>query len=39
MPTGYPGMMLMSLVPPLFFRVMNPRVDAHERRLAQGEYI
>lgn len=35
MPTGYPGMMLMSLVPPLFFRVMNPRVDEHERRLAE----
>jgi alkane 1-monooxygenase len=26
MPTGYPGMMLLSLVPPLFFRVMNPRI-------------
>jgi alkane 1-monooxygenase len=23
-PTGYPGMVLLSLVPPLFFRVMNP---------------
>jgi alkane 1-monooxygenase len=27
MPTGYPGMMLLSLVPPLWFKVMNPRVD------------
>ena len=26
MPTGYPGMMLMAFVPPLFFKVMNPRV-------------
>jgi alkane 1-monooxygenase len=26
MPTGYPGMMIMALVPPLFFAVMNPRV-------------
>jgi alkane 1-monooxygenase len=26
MPTGYPGMMMLSLVPPLFFRVMNPKV-------------
>ena len=26
MPTGYPGMMLLSLVPPLWFRVMNKRV-------------
>ena len=25
-PTGYPGMVLLSLVPPLFFRVMNPRL-------------
>jgi alkane 1-monooxygenase len=33
MPTGYPGMMLMSLVPPLFFRTMNPRVEEHERRV------
>lgn len=27
LPTGYPGMMLLSLVPPLYFAVMNPRVD------------
>lgn len=27
MPTGYPGMMLLSFLPPLFFMVMNPRVD------------
>ncbi len=27
MPTGYPGMMLLSLVPPLFFKVMNRRVE------------
>ncbi len=26
MPTGYPGMMLLALVPPLWFRVMNKRV-------------
>lgn len=26
MPTGYPGMMIMAFVPPLFFKVMNPRV-------------
>jgi alkane 1-monooxygenase len=26
MPTGYPGMMLLSLFPPAWFRVMNPRV-------------
>ncbi len=26
MPTGYPGMMVLCLVPPLFFRVMHPRL-------------
>jgi alkane 1-monooxygenase len=26
MPTGYPGMMILSLVPPLWFRIMNKRV-------------
>jgi len=28
LPTGYPGMMLLSLAPPLFFGVMHPRLDA-----------
>ena len=27
MPTGYPGMMLFSLLPPLWFRYMNKRID------------
>lgn len=27
MPTGYPGMMLLSLFPPLWFKVMNPLVE------------
>ncbi|MBL7951611.1 MAG: alkane 1-monooxygenase [Flavobacteriales bacterium] len=27
LPTGYPGTMLLSLVPPLFFAVMHPRLD------------
>ena len=26
MPTGYPGMMLLSLIPPIWFRIMNPRI-------------
>ena len=26
LPTGYPGMMLLSVFPPLFFKVMNPRI-------------
>ncbi|MCB0770884.1 MAG: alkane 1-monooxygenase [Flavobacteriales bacterium] len=27
LPTGYPGMMILSLVPPLFFRVVHPRLE------------
>lgn len=27
LPAGYPAMIILSLVPPLFFKVMNPRVD------------
>ena len=27
MPTGYPGMMLLSAVPPLWFFVMNPKIN------------
>jgi alkane 1-monooxygenase len=27
MPTGYPGMMLLALIPPLFFRIMNKEAD------------
>ncbi len=27
MPTGYPGMMMFSLIPPLWFRYMNRRID------------
>ncbi|MGB0175979.1 MAG: alkane 1-monooxygenase [Owenweeksia sp.] len=26
LPTGYPGMMLLATIPPLWFRVMNPKV-------------
>lgn len=26
MPSGYPGMMILSLIPPLFFKIMNPRI-------------
>lgn len=28
LPTGYPGMVLVALVPPLWFRVMHPRMPA-----------
>jgi alkane 1-monooxygenase len=28
MPTGYPGMMLLSFIPPLFFKLVNPRIPS-----------
>ena len=34
LPTGYPACMLLSLVPPLWFRVMNPRVDRYAYSLS-----
>lgn len=34
MPTGYPGMMLLSTVPPLWFAVMNKRLPADMERVA-----
>jgi alkane 1-monooxygenase len=33
MPTGYPGMMLLSLLPPAWFLVMNPRVRRIRRQM------
>lgn len=36
MPTGYPGMILLALVPPAFFYVMNPKVRALEAGAAGG---
>ena len=27
MPTGYPGMMLLSFIPPIWFYIMNKRVE------------
>ncbi len=35
LPTGYAGMMLLSFIPPLWFRVMDPRVEAHMEPLRQ----
>ena len=31
LPVGYPGMVLLALVPPLWFRVMDPKVEEWER--------
>lgn len=34
MPTGYPGMMVLSLIPPLWFYVMNKKIDAYRKTTA-----
>lgn len=31
LPAGYPAMMLLSTIPPLWFKVMNPRIDGDGR--------
>ena len=31
MPTGYPGMMLLALVPPLWFKVMHKRIEKYRK--------
>ena len=33
MPTGYPGMMVLSLIPPLWFAVMNKQVEKYKATL------
>jgi alkane 1-monooxygenase len=30
MPTGYPGMMVLALIPPLWFRVMHPHIEKYK---------
>ena len=37
MPTGYPGMMLLSLVPPAWFSVMHRQIDHYG--LQTGEAV
>ncbi len=37
MPTGYPGMMILSLFPPIWFSIMNKRIDAFQ--LANQEIL
>lgn len=36
LPTGYPGMMVMSLVPPVFIPVMDRWIDKERARIAEG---
>ena len=33
LPTGYPGMIVLSLVPPLWFAIMDPHVAREQHRL------
>ena len=35
MPTGYPGMMLLSAIPPVWFYVMNPRISGVQKHSLQ----
>lgn len=41
MPTGYPGMMILSMIPPLWFSIMNPKVhkinEEKKRMNVQGQ--
>jgi alkane 1-monooxygenase len=37
LPTGYAGMALLAMIPPLWRRVMDPRVEAHRSRIAPSE--
>ena len=34
LPTGYSGMILLALVPPLFMQVMHPHIESESKRLA-----
>ena len=36
LPSGYPGMLLLTLVPPLWFSVMDPKVEQARRSAAQA---
>ncbi len=37
MPTGYPGMMVLATIPPLWFYIMNRRLKKEKQRLAEAE--
>lgn len=39
LPAGYPLMILLALVPPLWFRVMNSRLDAWQKRACCADEI
>jgi hypothetical protein len=35
MPTGYPGMMVAALFPPLWFSIMHPHIDKYQQTFNQ----
>ncbi len=35
-PCSYPVMLLISMVPPLYFSIMNPAWEAHQARIAKN---
>ncbi|NJL14453.1 MAG: alkane 1-monooxygenase [Microscillaceae bacterium] len=39
LPFGYPVMILMALIPPLWFRVMNPRLEAWQAQAYDAAHI
>lgn len=36
LPQGYPAMMVLALAPPLWFKVMDPHIDAEQARLREA---
>lgn len=38
MPTGYPGMMIAALIPPLWFKIMNRELEKHKERYSE-DYV
>ena len=36
MPFGYPAMMAISTIPPLWFYIMHKRIDEYRERLPEG---
>ena len=37
LPTGYPGAMILALVPPIWFKIMHPLLDAQNESLDQNK--
>jgi alkane 1-monooxygenase len=38
LPAGYPAMMLLSTIPPLWFKVMDPRIQSQRTRFFQFSF-